>query len=73
MDKLFTQQNLINEIDATLSELLELAAMPDDYSDVEADDFEIPGDNCINNIINYSKALSVRNSVMLDKISVLLN
>ncbi|MFZ9847784.1 MAG: hypothetical protein ACO3EE_06480 [Flavobacteriales bacterium] len=47
--------------------------MPDDYSNVEADDFEVPGDNCINNIINYSKALSVRNSVMLDKVSLLLN
>ncbi len=73
MHKLFTQKNLINEIDATLDQLLELAAMPDDYSNVEADDFEVPGDNCINNIINYSKALSVRNSRMLDKVSLLLN
>ena len=73
MHKLFTQENLIKEIDATLDELLELAAMPDDYSNVEADDFEVPGDNCINIIINYSKALSVRNSVLLDKVSLLLN
>ncbi len=73
MAKLFTQQNLINEIDAQLKELLEMAAMPNDYNKVVVDDFEIPGDNCINNIINYSKALSVRNSVMLDKVSVLLN
>ncbi len=73
MHKLFTQKNLINEIDATLDQLLELAAMPADYSNTEADDFEVPGDNCINNIINYSKALSVRNSRMLDKVSLLLN
>lgn len=73
MHKLFTQENLIKEIDAILDELLELAAMPDDYSNVEADDFEVPGDNCINNIISYSKALSVRNSVLLDKVSLLLN
>lgn len=73
MNKLFTQENLINEIDAELNELFELASMPNDYSDVEIDEFDVPGDNCINNIINYSKALSVRDSVVMDKISVLLN
>ncbi len=73
MHKLFTQENLISEIDATLDQLLELAAMPAHCSNAEADGFEVPGDHCINNIINYSKALSVRNSVMLDKVSLLLN
>ena len=73
MDKLFTQQNLINEIDAQLEQIFEEAAMPNTYRAVDVDEFEVPGDNCINNIINYSKALSVRNSVMLDKVSVLLN
>jgi hypothetical protein len=32
-----------------------------------------PGQNVINNILNYSKALSIRNSKTLDKFEMVLN
>ena len=61
---MFTQKNLIEKFDAELNELL-------GYADISED--EVPGDDFVNNIINYSKALSVRNSDMLDKICFVLN
>ncbi len=71
MDEMFTQKNLIEKFDAELNELLELAAMPKGSAEINED--EVPGDDFVNNIINYSKALSVRNSDMLDKICFVLN
>ena len=64
MDEMFTQKNLIEKFDTELKELL-------DYQEINED--EVPGDDFVNNIINYSKALSIRNSEMLDKICCILN
>ncbi|MFM7021462.1 MAG: hypothetical protein ACKOXB_00675 [Flavobacteriales bacterium] len=64
MEEMFTQENLIEKFDAELKELI-------GYQDINED--EVPGDDLINNISNYSKALSIRNSMMLDKISFVLN
>ena len=64
MEEMFTQKNLIEKFDAELKELLD---------DKEINEDEVPGDDFVNNIINYSKALSVRNSKMMDKISLVLN
>lgn len=64
MDEMFTQKNLTEKFDAELKDLI-------GYAEINKD--EVPGDDFVNNIINYSKALSVRNSDMLDKISFVLN
>ncbi len=64
MEEMFTQKNLSEKFDAELKELL---------GNNEINEDEVPGDDFVNNIINYSKALSIRNSDMLDKISFVLN
>ena len=71
MDEMFTQKNLSEKFDAELNELLELAAMPKGSAKIKED--EVPGDDLVNSIINYSKALSIRNSEVLDKICFVLN
>ncbi|MCX6181700.1 MAG: hypothetical protein NT150_07225 [Bacteroidetes bacterium] len=64
MDKMFTQKNLSEKFDAELKALI---------GNNEINEDEVPGDDFVDNIINYSKALSIRNSDMLDKISFILN
>ena len=71
MDEMFTQKNAIEKFDADLYTLLELAAMPKGSAEIK--EVEEPGDDLLNNIINYSKALSVRKSKMMDKMSFVLN
>ncbi len=61
MDKTFTQQKNYSATEDSLKE---------GYSNR---DKQCPSSETINNILNYSKALSIKNSTILENIEMVLN